>query len=222
MRNLFRLSKRTAITPPGLPLPGGGVGLSRIAACAAVALIAGCSDLSQPPPNEAGRMPSAPGQQMGLHDSPLAPPPAQAEPPKPQDSVIGKTTARVVDYQKAMQENPRLIVKENKAQGNDPLSFAASAYVSARSRASLLNFQHNLDIMKAINENKNLTYDEVIKLMKQTGLELAALYPYQMYAYDEQTGALMILEDPDDKAARYRQAGVPLEDESTTSPLLPQ
>jgi hypothetical protein len=132
-----------------------------------------------------------------------------ANPPKDPSSIIGKTTAKVVDKKAEMAKNSNLVVVENKVQGNDPITVAASAYVSATSRISMLNFKNNMNIWKASNGNRNPSYQEYKQMAKD--LSYAALPPYQMYGYDSDTGSLVILEDKADKKQRYEAAGIPFE-----------
>ena len=133
--------------------------------------------------------------------------PAVNAPANDNKGIIGKTDARVLDVKQAMAENPNLKVVENKTGGDDPLSFAASAYVSIRSKASVLPFQAWLKQHKAI-EERNPTYAEFMAAMKENRVEFTALYPWQMYGYDSQAGTIVILEDGVMKAERYKAAGV--------------
>lgn len=139
-------------------------------------------------------------------ESPVANPAVNA-PANDGKGIIGKTDGRVVDVKKALVENPNLQVVENKTGGDDPLSFAASAYVSARSKASLFGFQAWLKQHKIV-EERNPTYDEFIQQMKENRIEFTALYPWQMYGYDSQAGTIVILEDGAMKAERYKAAGI--------------
>lgn len=133
-----------------------------------------------------------------------------ANPPKDPSSIIGKTTAKVVDKKAEMAKNPNLVVVENKVQGDDPITVVGSAYVSASSRISLLNFKNNMNIWKATNDNQNPSYAEFMKMAKD--LNYAALPPYQMYGYDAETGSLVTLQDNADKKQRYEAAGIPFEE----------
>ena len=126
-------------------------------------------------------------------------------------SIIGKTTNRVVDKKKEMAKNPDLKVVENKVSGSDPLTVAASAYVSMRSKASTFGFQSALKSFKVVNDRPP-TYDEFTQMMKENRIEFTRLYPYQMYGYDSDTGGIVILEDKADKKRRYKKAGIPLEE----------
>ena len=136
---------------------------------------------------------------------PNATPPAK----KPRRTFIGKTTADVIDYKK-YRSNPFIVVVENKVQGSDPLTVAATAYVAASSRISALNFKRQLDIIKASN-GRAPTFAEFKKLQKQMRIELAKLPRYQAYAYDESTGGLLVVENKEYKIQIYREAGVPIE-----------
>ena len=191
----------------------------------AVCVLAGCADFEdalnterQPvsppgilPVDQAGGIDAAAGTNEPAQESP----PAQGEPAQPapeqKPGIIGKMTAKVVDKQKAMSENPSGVVKENTPEGQDPLSYAASAYISLRSKASTFGFQSELKNFKALNE-RNPTYDEFMDMMKRNRIEFAELPPFQMYGYNAETGEIVVLEDPDDKARRYEEAGIPLEE----------
>ena len=131
-------------------------------------------------------------------------------PPLVKSNIIGKTTARVVDMKAEMAKNPNLVVVENRVEGDDPITVYGSTYVSASSRISLLNFQNNMKLWKAINDNQNPSYAEFKKMAKD--LNYTALPPYQMYGYDSDTGSLVTLEDKADKKQRYEAAGLPFEE----------
>ncbi|NOX53682.1 MAG: hypothetical protein GXP27_04450 [Planctomycetes bacterium] len=128
---------------------------------------------------------------------------------KSRQSIIGKTTAKVVDAQKAL-KNPKIVVIENRLKTTDPLTVAASAYVSMAARASTFGFQRALQLFKATN-GRNPTYQEFVKMMKENRVEFAALPPYQMYGYDAKTGGIVILEDKAKKIQLYKKHGIPIE-----------
>lgn len=150
--------------------------------------------------------PAAPAGAAPVAQAPVANPAVNA-PANDNKGIIGKTDGRVVDVKQAMAENPNLKVVENKTGGDDPLTFAASAYVSARSQASVLGFQAWLKQHKIV-EERNPTYAEFMQAMKDNRVEFTALYPWQMYGYDSQAGTIVILEDGVMKAERYKAAGV--------------
>ncbi|MDA0835731.1 MAG: hypothetical protein O3A29_20855 [Planctomycetota bacterium] len=147
------------------------------------------------------------GRPAGANDQPAPPPAAPANDGK---GIIGKTTNEVVNAKVALQ-HPNIVVVENKSQGGDPISFAASAYVSARSQASTFGMLQAIKTHQALND-KYPTYEEFMKIMQENRVEFTMLYPYQRYGYDEETGSILILQDNDDKAQRYKAAGIPLDE----------
>lgn len=158
---------------------------------------AGCADRVKEPAAETPPQAAAPQQA----------PAAEPAPEQPKKVPITKREARLVDRNKAMQENPALIEVENKITGSDPLTAVAQSYFTIGSRAQVLNLKHNIDIMHAA-EGRWPTFSEFQQSLKQHNVQLSALYPYQMYAYDDQTGGLVILEDPEEKRRHYEDAGL--------------
>lgn len=142
-----------------------------------------------------------PVQQPLQQPVPQAQPMPQAAPANDGKGIIGKTTNQVVDMRAAMAQNPNLKIVENKAAGDDPITFAASAYVSARSRASMFGFEAALKQHKVV-EGRPPTYTEFQTMMKENRVEFTAQYAWRMYAYDEVEGRLVVLEDPALKPAQ--------------------
>ena len=101
--------------------------------------------------------------------------------------------AKVVDMSVAAKQ-PNLRVVENKIKGNDPLSVAASAYVTQRGRVAMLNLQNSMKMFKAMN-GKPPTFKEFQEMLKQHNVELSVLPPNRLYGYDPKTGGIVILED---------------------------
>ena len=144
---------------------------------------------------------------------PANPPAAQpAEPAKPSGSIIGKMDGKVVDLAEA-KKNPKIVELDNKVTGSDPLTASFSAYVSITSRASMLNFKHQMDILKETNGGSQYpSFKETQQLMKQLKIEVNSLPPYQMYGYDVKTGGLVHLEDKAEKIRMYKERSIPIED----------
>ncbi len=128
--------------------------------------------------------------------------PAPAEPKRP--NLVKRTTKEVLDKKKAMEENSNLVEVENKITAQDPLSASLQGYITIASRANVLNFQHQLNIMKAMNDG-NPSYADVLQLLQQTNMDFNALPDYQYYAYDEQNGTFVILEDTVAKEKFFNQ-----------------
>jgi hypothetical protein len=162
----------------------------------------GCADRVKEPEQQAEAAPAAAPQQAA------EPGPAADPAPEPPKKVpITKREARLVDKNKAMQENPALIEVENEINASDPFTAVAQSYFTLGSRAQLLNWKHNLDLMHAA-EGRWPTFAEFQQSLKQSNVQLNGLYPYQMYAYDDQTGGLVILENPEEKRRHYEDAGL--------------
>lgn len=192
-----------------------------VAACVLYAALPGCDVFRV----EAERKPAAPagilpvGENLqSLSAPPAASPPATppgpvapvtAPPAAPSASnkgIIGKTTAEVVNSKEALQ-NPNIKEVPNEASGGDPLSFALSAYVSIRSKASTLGFQKALNDHKGI-EGRPPTFSEFKQMLQQHRIEFTELYPFQMYGYNPDTGNIVVLEDTQKKAEIYQAAGL--------------
>jgi hypothetical protein len=141
---------------------------------------------------EAGKPAAQAQQPAAVAQQPMPQP--QAAPVNDGKGIIGKSTNQVSEMRPLMAQNPNLKIVSNKAAGDDPLTFAASAYVTARSRASLFGFEGALKLYKAEHE-RNPTYEEFIKMMRENHIEFTALYAWQVYAYDPQEGQIVILED---------------------------
>ena len=136
--------------------------------------------------------------------------PAQPVAP-PSGSIIGKTTKKIVDLAEA-KKNPKIVEANTKVTGDDPLTASFSAYVSITSRASVLNFKHQMDILKATNDDKYPTFKEAEKLMKQLNIDMAAVPAYQLYGYDAKTGSIVLLEDKAEKIRLYKLNNIPLDE----------
>ena len=108
-------------------------------------------------------------------------------------SEVAAAPAKVVDMSVAAKQSNFQVV-ENKIKGNDPLSVAASAYVTQRGRVAMLNLQNSMKMFKAMN-GKPPTFKEFQKMLKEHNVELSVLPPNRLYGYDPKTGGIVILED---------------------------
>lgn len=179
----------------------------------------GCSELKEAmegegraPVNAPGIAPAeAVGDPLNVNDAPAPANPNPAPAPHQSEGIVGKTTAKVVDYNKAIAENPNLVVVKNEIRGNDPITMYGSAYISLSSRASVANFQHQINIMRELNDGNWPTYEEYQAEARRHNIRFSELPAYQMYGYDDQTGQVMILEDRAVKAQMREAAGLPPE-----------
>lgn len=156
----------------------------------------------------------APANAPAANPQPVAAPDpnaAAAAPAQPTKSIIGRTTSKIVDLAEA-KKDPKIVEVDKKDLGSDPLTVSFNAYVSITSRASVLNFKHQMDILKAANDDKYPTFKEAEKLMKQLNIQLAELPPYQLYGYDAKSGSIVLLENKAEKIRLYKQNGLAIEE----------
>ena len=121
-------------------------------------------------------------------------------------NVVERMRARFVDREVALKENPNLVDTKNRITASDPLSTAGQGLFAATSQLSVLTMQHNIDIMKAV-EDRNPTFAEMDKMLKDNNIEMTGLYPYQVYAYDAKTGTICVMEDPVEKERIRKEQG---------------
>ena len=150
-------------------------------------------------------------------DTSLAPPvavaPAQqpAAAPPVMQPVIPDVEAVIVDKQKVLVEHPDWKETEEKITATDPLSAASQSYFALGQRVQLLNFKHNVDIFHAANDRWP-TYDEMIEMFRQFDVRLKHLKPWQVYAYDQTDGTMVVMQDLAEKKRRYDAAGLEFKD----------
>jgi hypothetical protein len=173
--------------------------MKRIVAVALLCMASGCFDWSSLTAKKADPKPEA------------AAPPAAAQPAQPaapggqaavaavvQNNGPPDIDARIVDKKKALQERPQLFETTNSITANDPIFAPLQGLRAAGSKAEMLAFTHTIEIHKATND-KYPTFDEFMEYYKQAHVELKGLRPWQVYAYDEETGKVTLMEDPQEK-----------------------
>ncbi len=151
----------------------------------------------QPPQKPAAEQPEAPASA----------PAAKPEPTKP--THFQKRVAQLVDKNQALKENPELILVKNEMKAGDPLTAIAQGYFAAASMAHIAALQHEVDLQRALND-KAPTFAEFKGMFDRHGIQLKGLYEWQMYAYDDQTGTMSILEDTAMKRRMKEAAGIEL------------
>lgn len=161
----------------------------------------GCEELTAPPSDAA------------TAEQPVEAAPAPVEnavpeaPPQPRG--FSQLEWKLVDKQKALEENPKLVETENKNNASDPFSAAAQSYFTIGSKAHILALKHTIDLHKA-QYDSNPTFEQFNSMIKQANVDLKGLYPWQVYAYDSKTGQISILEDREEKARLHKEAGLPV------------
>lgn len=169
-----------------------------IAAALLCALTSGCMDWSAvfaKKPAEEKAADAAP---------PVAAPPAAAAPAgqaaaQVQGNTIGsEIAARVVDKKKALEERPQLFETKNSITASDPIFAPAQGLRAAGSKVEMIAFENTIQLHKA-QYDKYPTYAEFMDYYKQAHVQLKGLKPWQVYAYDEETGTISLMEDPVEK-----------------------
>ncbi len=115
-------------------------------------------------------------------------------PPAKKVPLTKQKTSVIIDKNKAMAENPNLAPKVNKVEGYDPISTSLTGYLAAASQVNVASFQHNIHLVETM-EERRLTFAEMQQYIKEYNMQFNALPDYQFYAYDDQTGEFLILED---------------------------
>jgi hypothetical protein len=126
------------------------------------------------------------------------------QPPRPANFL--KREAKLVDMNKALAENDKLVEVENRISANNYVSALSQSYFALGSRVQVLNLKHQIDIMYNVDE-RYPSFQEFSDLLRQSGVKLGQLYEWQMYAYDDKTGEIGILEDRALKKQKYEASG---------------
>ena len=107
--------------------------------------------------------------------------------------------APFVDYQVATAENPNLVVVENKINASDPISAATQGFFTV-SKVYVPVIEQQAQAHRALH-GKLPTFEELKVEFDEANQQFKGLKPWQMYAYDAETGRAMILSDPEAEAA---------------------
>lgn len=174
--------------------------------CLGIMLSVGCVDPSM---LDGNKMVGDAGEEAApAAADPGANAPADPGAPAPvKESGFSKLDWKLVNYQEAMKDNPNLVEVENKINAVDPLSAATQSYFSLGSRVHLAAFKHSIDLHKAQYE-KNPTFEEFEAMLRQSNVDLQALYPWQAYAYNAEEGTIVILEDRAEKRRMHEERGL--------------
>lgn len=144
-------------------------------------------------------------------------PPPKKPAPKPlgeavevkvdQKGVIGKVTGELVDIQAVIDDPNIRRLGDRKIPIADPITQSASAYFIMSAQVSSFGLQKAIQLYQA-EHARFPTYEELKKMMKENGVQMAKLRPYEMYGYDQKTGEIEILEDKKKKAKTYEGLGL--------------
>ncbi|WP_437224753.1 hypothetical protein SH661x_003768 [Planctomicrobium sp. SH661] len=168
------------------------------------AFMAGCIDPSMLESKKTAKTDeaAAPGAPAA---APAAPNPGGGAASLPMDNT------KLVDKKAALAANPALIETQNRINASDPVSAAAQGYFAIGSKAQMLNLQNQINVIKADNNNKPPSFAQFEDLLRQNGVQLKGIYRWQVYAYDDEKGDIVILEDHAMKKAEYEKGGLKLD-----------
>lgn len=119
---------------------------------------------------------------------------------------------KIVDRNKALEENPKLVEVVNDTNAGDPLSAIMQAGHSAMSKLNTSTMEYNAKLQSYINADgaedpKPISFEEFNAAAKLNSNNVKGLYKWQTYAYDETTGKVTILEDREEKRRIYEASG---------------
>lgn len=132
----------------------------------------------------------------------------QAEPPG-----FSKLEWKMVDKNKALEENPKLVEVTNDTNATGYLQAVTQTAFSATSRVNQMTMEYNAQVQSYINatdsvkDAKPISFEEFEKQARMNSNNIKGLYPWQVYAYDENTGKVCILEDRAEKKRMYDEIG---------------
>lgn len=163
--------------------------------------LCGCPGTSpQPPtptptPSEPAPPPAAAAPQP---EPPPEPPPAPAPAAPPVQEQALQREAKFVDRRVFLQQHPNATeIAKNVINAQDPLSAVAQGYFAAVSTVTIAAYQHDLKLWYELNGQRWPTFKEYQEILSKHDIHLKGLKPRQVYAYDDQTGQLSILEVPE-------------------------
>lgn len=114
---------------------------------------------------------------------------------------VFKRVFHIVDKQQAMKDNPNYVETVNTIEAGDYFTGVAQGALAAASKMQTIGLQHFVNLHEA-EHGKKPTLEDIKDYLKRNGMKLKGLYPYQVYAYDGQTGLVSILEDTAEREKR--------------------
>ncbi|MFV0443934.1 MAG: hypothetical protein ACK5Q5_10215 [Planctomycetaceae bacterium] len=155
-------------------------------------------------------------QKKGADPAQAAAEPAQAEPAAdaaaPADAVPAakpekhpnalQREAELVDRRAFLAEHPHAIeLEKNVIDATDPFTGAAQGYFAGVSSLMVSTYQYDLRLQKQLNNDHWPTFENYKQILENNNIKLKGLKKRQVYAYDDETGKISILELPADNAA---------------------
>ncbi|MGY8769204.1 MAG: hypothetical protein ACKVH8_12365 [Pirellulales bacterium] len=107
--------------------------------------------------------------------------------------IVGKKTKVVVNALEALKD-PNVFLPDGNQEGKNYPSQVTSSLFTVGGKVSTFGMQRWVQGHEALNEEFP-SYELFMEKMQEPGIEFVQLRSYEMYAYDEETGAISILRD---------------------------
>ena len=126
---------------------------------------------------------------------------------------------KIVDKHKALAENPNLVEVENSTEAGDYFSAVFQSYFSATSKLNKASMEYNAQLQAQLNaidgrsDPKPPSFEEFNEQAMMNPNNIKGLLPWQVYAYDEKTGKVTILEDREERDRLREEAGISITDQ---------
>jgi hypothetical protein len=165
----------------------------------------GCPGAAFSPPADNAPAAPAPNAAAPAADgapAPEQPPEPAAEPSQPaaepdRPNALQRE-AVLVDRRAYLEAHPESVeLEKNVIDANDPFTASAQGYFAAVSSLTKSAYEHDLRLQKALNNDKWPSFDAYKAILDMHGVKLKGLKKNQVYAYDDQTGKISILELPE-------------------------
>jgi hypothetical protein len=107
--------------------------------------------------------------------------------------------AMLVDRNAFLQEHPNATeIEKNVINSDGYLGSVSQGYFAAASQVTIVNLQHDLELQRNLDPNYRWpTFAKYKEILDTHGVKLKGLKKRQVYAYDDQTGNVSILELPE-------------------------
>lgn len=179
-------TKRAPVSPPGIATPDEVSSAGERATPATPP--ANAAPATQPAPENPNTSPVPVTPPTANNAAPAAPAPGSK-------SIIGRTTDQVFDKRKILAEHPNLTVTPNKISTENPAAIPGQVYTRAVNVAGTADLVQWMKQEKVLND-RYPTHDQLVAYIKQHNIKLPVLPGNQLYAYDQEKGEIVVLQEP--------------------------
>ncbi|MEZ6047721.1 MAG: hypothetical protein R3C11_19505 [Planctomycetaceae bacterium] len=158
----------------------------RLSTCLILLLTLNLTGCSKPPQEEAQAKPQQEENLVGV---------AALAGEKDKKGIIGKKTQTVHNFKELKKQQPDLEEIKKDLENTNYIKQTMDIYKKTGSEASRLGMQQMVEVHKA-QYDKYPTYDEFMEYLTSSGSSFTMLPAKEAYAYDEDTGRIMIVPRP--------------------------